>query len=75
MANGWLFDFWLLEDGWMVIVFRLFKFAWLKGNQGLGPAISIVLGIYQAELTITLGWRTHETTEDEQIKKTTKAHA
>tara|TARA_R100001244_G_C5171739_1_gene131746 strand:- start:2042 stop:2269 length:228 start_codon:yes stop_codon:yes gene_type:complete len=75
MAKKWLFDYWDLEDGWMIILLGLFKFAWLKGNQGLGPAISIVLGIFQAELTISLGWRTNETTKIKQDAKTTQVHA
>ena len=69
MNKGIIFDILLLENGFVLTLFRLFQFGMAKDDEGAGPFISLIIGFHKLELTTSLTWRIKEHGKQKSKKK------
>ena len=57
MSKGFIVDLIRVENGFILTLFKFFRFALFRGDEGFGNYSSILLGIYKLELVISLAWK------------------
>ena len=55
--RGYIFDLLKLENGWIITLLLIFRFGWIKGDDGFGPYKCIQFGIGKLEFTFSLAWK------------------
>ena len=77
--KAWLFELIVVNNGFILYLFHIFKLGILTENKYGLASTSLLLGIYKAETTFSLGWRysnvKDEIKENIKTSKNTKASA
>jgi hypothetical protein len=55
--KAYLFDLLFLNNGVVVTLFKYFKIAIMKDNDGSGPFVLLQVAIWKFEITLSLTWK------------------